>query len=194
MEPVFMILGQSAATAASLAIDEKSTVQQIDYSKLKERLLADAQVLAWTAPSRALPAKLPGIVLDDSAAEKTGHWLDGSVAGAQHIGPGYIHDGDSGKGEKSLKWTVEIPKADEYEIILHFPPNGNRASNIPVTVEVEGHPTVVKVNERSAKNGGAASLGKFHLPPGRTTTVRVSNEETDGYVAADGLQVLPVTK
>ncbi|MEX2301060.1 MAG: FAD-dependent oxidoreductase, partial [Bryobacterales bacterium] len=45
MEPVFMILGQSAATAASMAIDEGIAVQDLAYEKLRERLLADGQVL-----------------------------------------------------------------------------------------------------------------------------------------------------
>ena len=45
MEPVFMILGQSAATAASFAIDGDIDVQNVDYSKLRMRLLADGQVL-----------------------------------------------------------------------------------------------------------------------------------------------------
>jgi hypothetical protein len=45
MEPVFMILGQSAATAATLAIDDNVDVQNVDYTKLRARLLADKQVL-----------------------------------------------------------------------------------------------------------------------------------------------------
>jgi hypothetical protein len=45
MEPVFMILGQSAATAAALAIDEGATVQAIDYKRLSQRLQEDGQVL-----------------------------------------------------------------------------------------------------------------------------------------------------
>ncbi|MEZ4824969.1 MAG: FAD-dependent oxidoreductase [Bacteroidia bacterium] len=45
MEPVFMILGQSAATAASLAIDGNTSVQDVDYDQLKARLEADGQVL-----------------------------------------------------------------------------------------------------------------------------------------------------
>ncbi len=45
MEPVFMVLGQSAATAAVLAIDSKVDVQNLDYSELKEKLLSDKQVL-----------------------------------------------------------------------------------------------------------------------------------------------------
>jgi len=43
MEPVFMILGQSAATAAAQAIDTDRAVQDIDYARLRERLLADHQ-------------------------------------------------------------------------------------------------------------------------------------------------------
>jgi hypothetical protein len=45
MEPVFMILGQSGATAAMIAIKDGTTLQKIDYAKLRERLLADRQVL-----------------------------------------------------------------------------------------------------------------------------------------------------
>ncbi|MES2461174.1 MAG: FAD-dependent oxidoreductase [Armatimonadota bacterium] len=45
MEPVFMILGQSAATAAAMAIDTKAAVQDIPYEKLKARLLEDKQIL-----------------------------------------------------------------------------------------------------------------------------------------------------
>ena len=47
MEPVFMTMGQSAATAACMAIDDRLPVQKVDYKKLRERLLADKQVLEW---------------------------------------------------------------------------------------------------------------------------------------------------
>jgi len=43
MEPVFMILGQSAGTAAVFAIDEGVAVQNVSYTKLRERLQADKQ-------------------------------------------------------------------------------------------------------------------------------------------------------
>ena len=43
MEPVFMVLGQSAATAAALAIDGNTHVQDVRYAKLKEQLLKDSQ-------------------------------------------------------------------------------------------------------------------------------------------------------
>jgi hypothetical protein len=50
MEPVFMILGQSAATAAVMAIDGGLAVQDVPYASLRERLLNDGQVLEYTKP------------------------------------------------------------------------------------------------------------------------------------------------
>jgi len=44
-----MILGQSAATAAALAIDGRLAVQDVSYDALRARLLADGQVLAYAA-------------------------------------------------------------------------------------------------------------------------------------------------
>ncbi|UFT98836.1 FAD-dependent oxidoreductase [Radiobacillus kanasensis] len=47
MEPIFMILGQSAGVAAALALKNKSSVQDIDYQTLKQELLKAGQVVDW---------------------------------------------------------------------------------------------------------------------------------------------------
>jgi hypothetical protein len=47
MEPVFMILGQSAATAACIAINDRAPAQRVDYMTLRSQLLADNQILEW---------------------------------------------------------------------------------------------------------------------------------------------------
>lgn len=47
MEPVFMILGESAATAASIAIDDKTSVQKVPYKKLEAQLLKGKQRLSF---------------------------------------------------------------------------------------------------------------------------------------------------
>lgn len=49
MEPVFLILGQSAATAAVLAIESNLPVQDLEYSILRERLQDDGQILEYVA-------------------------------------------------------------------------------------------------------------------------------------------------
>ena len=48
MEPVFMVLGQSAATAASIAMDDNVAVQQVDYARLRTRLIDSKQILTWS--------------------------------------------------------------------------------------------------------------------------------------------------
>ncbi|MGC4005337.1 MAG: FAD-dependent oxidoreductase [Pirellulales bacterium] len=53
MEPVFMILGQSAATAAVLAIDGNLSVQDVPYAKLQERLAKDGQILTYSVPTES---------------------------------------------------------------------------------------------------------------------------------------------
>ena len=45
MEPVFMVLGQSAATAACLAIDADKDVQDLDYDIIRQKLISDKQIL-----------------------------------------------------------------------------------------------------------------------------------------------------
>lgn len=45
MEPVFMILGQSAATIACMAIEENTAVQDLEYNSLYEALIRQEQIL-----------------------------------------------------------------------------------------------------------------------------------------------------
>jgi len=52
MEPVFMVLGHSAATAAAIAIDRGVSVQNVPYAELRDRLLKDGQVLEYAPPAK----------------------------------------------------------------------------------------------------------------------------------------------
>jgi hypothetical protein len=52
MEPVFMVLGHSAADAAMLAIDANLPIQKIDVPSLQKHLLAEKQILKWTTPRK----------------------------------------------------------------------------------------------------------------------------------------------
>lgn len=196
MEPVFMILGQSAATAASLAVDGNLSVQKVSYETLRARLVADKQVLTWTGGiGMAItidPKTLKGIVLDDVDGKKSGAWIDSASAHARRVGTGYVHDDNSNKGQVSITYTPEIPSAGEYEIVLISPPHPNRARNVPVTIAIQGSQSrTVRVNQKVTSHNGFASLGRFHLPQGRLTFITVSNEGTDGYVVADGVQFVP---
>lgn len=88
MEPVFMILGQSAATAAALAIDRGTTLQDLPYELLKSRLLADNQVITWSKPKAAAvkPDDLRTdlqVLLDRQVITSTDYWQQHAVTGGR---------------------------------------------------------------------------------------------------------------
>ena len=47
MEPVFMILGQSAGTIASMAIVKKKSIYDLTYDEIRAKLISDGQVLEF---------------------------------------------------------------------------------------------------------------------------------------------------
>ncbi len=47
MEPVFMILGQSAGTVAALALEKNKSIYDLDYEEIKTRLESDGQILKY---------------------------------------------------------------------------------------------------------------------------------------------------
>ncbi len=197
MEPVFMLTGQSAATAAVHAIEEKKAVQKIDYERLRERLLADAQVLEWTGTRRKLvvldPKSLAGIVVDDADATLTGEWLTSSVV-SPFVGIGYAHDDNADKGAKSARFEAKLPEDARYDVRLCYSPNDNRATNVPVTIEHVNGAVTVHVNQRKAPtiDGAFVSLGVFRFVADRPAVVTISNEHTDGHVIVDAVQFVPV--
>jgi len=194
MEPVFMILGESSALAAVQAIADQVTVQKVDYTKLKETLLKANQVLAWNGaapnqsggnPGSAAPA-LPGTVLDDTVGEKKGEWQNGTLEGK--VGTGYIHDGNANKGSVQIIWTLQVPDDGAYDLNLIFPPNPNRATNVPVWVAVGDDVREIKVNQQD--KSGVAKLGNYNIGKGTKATITMGNQGTNGFVIADGVQAI----
>ena len=200
MEPVFMVLGQSAATAAVMAIERGVAVQDVPYDALRSRLLADGQILEWTGPVRR-PAvgrdlrSVPGVVVDNTAAELGGTWsASTSIDGFVHID--YLHDGNEAKGEKQARYVPDLPAAGRYEIRIHATPASNRATNVPVSLAVGGVVVAERTLNQRVDPGptGSVSLGVFTLPAGRETVVTISTAGTDGHVVADAVAFVPVAE
>lgn len=200
MEPVFMILGQSAATAASLAIEHGVPLQKLEYAKLRERLLQDGQILRWTGPVRKVPEprKLSGIVVDDAQAKLTGLWGFSMSLGG-FVGDGYLHDNNAEKGEKAARFPISVDKPGRYAVRLSVVANANRATAVPVTVRHAGGTASITINQRHplSKADKAASepealilLGEYEFHPGQEAWVEISNRGTNGYVVADAIQLL----
>ncbi|AWM39338.1 Xanthan lyase precursor [Gemmata obscuriglobus] len=196
MEPVFMVLGQSAATAACLAIDTKVDAQKLDYDALRKRLLADGQVLESAAPPSAGavdPKKLAGVVVDDADAERTGFETVSSTIGP-FVGFGYRHDGNADRGKQTAKFVPDLPAAGKYEVRVAYSANANRASNAAVTVTHAGGATEKTVDQKKKPpiDGLWVSLGTFEFAKGKGGSVTITNVGADGYVILDAVQFVPV--
>lgn len=200
MEPVFMILGQSAATAASLAIENDIPVQQVDYTVLREQLLTDGQVLesdiqySYNDDRGSVDAsKLEGIVVDDTKAKFSGYWSSSASAG-KWVGGAYRHDGQSANGRHEASFQAALPEPGKYEVRLAYSSHDNRASKVPVVVLHSGGRSQIIVNqmEKPPIDGLFQSLGVFEFTTTEPAAVTISNRDTDGYVIADAVQWLPV--
>ena len=198
MEPVFMLLGQSTATAASQAIEASVAVQDVDYARLRERLLQDGQILEYTGPPRhggggragVDPTSLPGLLIDNDKATLTGPWSVNNVTHPR-VGPTYIHDNNESKGECVATYKFTLPTPGRYEVRISWPPNPNRATNVPITIQYgDGQSKSMSISQKSSGEDGFNSLGEFEF--GETAIVEISNKNTNGYVIADAVQLLPV--
>jgi hypothetical protein len=201
MEPVFMILGESSAAAAAIAIDGGVTAQKVPYDQLKTRLLALNQIISNEA-FRSLPppvhgrqldpARLGGIVVDDTQARLAGDWVE-SRSGSPYVGSGYIHDGNEDKGGKSVRFVPKLPAAGRYEVRLIYAGLDNRASNVPVVIHsADGEKTVTVNQKKRLANDQPLSLGAFRFDSGTNGWVEIRTEDTNGHVIADAVQFAPV--
>lgn len=195
-----MILGQSAATAAVMAIDAQQAVQDVPYAKLREQLLKDGQILEYEG-SKARetgdagkagldPTKLPGLVIDDADAKLTGDWHQSSATG-KWIGRSYSHDGGSKDGQCSAKFEFKLPKPGRYEVRLAYSSTSNRASNVPVEIQHQGGSKTVSVNQQQAPkvDGLFEPLGTYDFET--SAVITISNRNTNGHVIIDGVQLIP---
>ncbi len=140
------------------------------------------------------PAKLAGIVVDETEAKLIGQWQY-STHTPPYVGLGYLHDMKAGKGAKSATFTPALPKAGWYEVRLAHCHNVRRTAKAPVIIRHADGETVVHVNQQEQPEIEHLfrSLGTFRFAAGRDGWVRVSNEgtERDKVVIADAVQFLP---
>lgn len=184
MEPVFMVMGQSAATAAVMAINDGVDVQNIDVAKLQKELrsnpLIDNQPLE--------------ILVDNKDTEDVivkGNW--------QQAGGGYgknllISTNLTDTG--SVKFLPHIKQEGSYTVFMYLPENNGFADqfslnffdgkrSIPLSVKTS------ELKELGMSTGEWVELGTFHLPAGRNAFLEVLAEGKKGKVIADAVIFKP---
>lgn len=206
IEGTWMIIGQSAGIAAALAASQDKTVQQIDYVDLRDRMLAQNQVLklpavpGGTATVDSVAASsLSGIVLDDSEAILSGEWLH-STNFKPYINAGYRFIGEpnvksEGDDIATATFRLKPPSTGEYQLLLAYSAHPTRATKVPVTVESgtyrEGFTVDQTLPLPSEKQFRA--IGRVSLQRGKEATITISSSQTEGFVIIDAVQLLPIS-
>ena len=186
MEPVFMVLSQSAAVAATLAIQSNIPVQQVDVKKLQDVLITNP--LADNSTAEIL------VDNDDyTQVVKTGDWTTDQKGG---YGPSMLTDDAKGGVIKSVQFIPAIRRAGKYKVYAYFPKLANAASKTSITV-FDGKAKkeiIIKesdVHVEGQTSGEWVALGSFTLPAGKKAYTEISNKNADGIVVADAVLFIP---
>ena len=189
MEPVFMVLAQSSAVAACMAIDKKIPVQDVNIPQLQQRLKADP--LSDKSTAEIL------VDNDDAVGVVATGPLTRLLKAPGAYGPSVMADTTSFKQQKTtLKFTPTVVKAGAYKIYVYCPRTTKGTSKQTMAVfdgkaskDVVISPNAVKVEGQTS--GEWISLGTFTLPAGKSSSVTVTTAGADGIVVADAVLFVP---
>jgi hypothetical protein len=182
MEPVFMVLGQSAAVAASLAIESNSNVHQVDVKKLQS-LLARNPLMNHTTPE---------VLVDNDDrlhVKATGNWQR-ELHGA--YGKSMLIDSSKGTEKKSFRFLPDLPKNGKYHVYLYVPKVKGVSSHISIAVSNGSNVKDIAIKSAAITvegqtSGEWVSLGAHLLEKDKKNYVEVSNAHADGFVPADAV-------
>jgi hypothetical protein len=205
IEGAWMVISQGAGVAAALAAKNDVAVQDLEYARLRERLLAQKQVLELPEfsdtppPDGSISAKsLLGIVLDDSQAKLTGNWSR-STNFKPHIESGYVFSGESGStskgnGKATATFRFQVPKSGRYQLLMAYSAHETRAKNVPITVSSGSLRKELIVNQTVSLPDGKhfRPIDTVDLAADTETTIQITNSNTVGFVILDALQLLPI--
>lgn len=186
MEPVFMVLGQSAAVAASLALENGNDVHQVDIKKLQAKLKADP----------LMNGKTPEVLVDND--DKTGVTVIGNwqVLKKGAYGSSMLVDSSKGKEAKSIQFAPAISTDGDYQVYIYIPKLKEMSSQIPIEINSTGgnKSIVIKPAEiivEGQTSGEWVSLGTHKFSKDQKGYVAISNANADGYLPADAILFIP---
>jgi hypothetical protein len=205
IEGAWMAIGQGAGVAAALAAKQNIAVQNVPYPLLRDRLLAQGQVLTLPAAFKPAPAKdegfipmksFPGIVLDDADAVLAGKWTR-SANFKPSIGSGYIVHGEKdarSDGKSTATFRVKAQKPGEYQVLIAYSAHKTRANNVPVFITSGGRETKLLADQTRPLPAGQhfQPIGTATLAADGETTIQIQTTNTTGFVILDAVQLVPL--
>lgn len=185
MEPVFMVLGQSAAVAASLALDEGLTVQDLSIQKLQEELKSNP--LADGSTAEIL------VDNDDEVVVVTGDW---EIQNRHGYGPTLLKNAGNGNSISTVRFSPKVVENGKYDIYVYFSGTEDATSQTKIIVSDGKAENEILVKETDIRvegqtRGEWVNVGTHTLEVGTNPFVTVSTEGADGTVVADAVLWVP---
>ncbi|MEO5683217.1 MAG: FAD-dependent oxidoreductase [Chitinophagaceae bacterium] len=187
MEPVFMVLGQSAAVAASMSIDQKNSLLNVDMAKLQHTLAANPLADGSSGDIFIDNEKKGSVIL-------TGNWK--TIKDARNsYGPSWLQ-ADTGGGFKTARFVPEIRSAGKYGVYTYVPKITGASATVAFNVydgrvNKEGILDHAKVVVEGQTSGEWVSLGTYNFPAGKKGFVEITNKNANGIVLADAFLFIP---
>ena len=181
------------ASDAMMKFKQRETELKSEVDELKKQL-ADLGSGAGGGMPGILAKNLPGLVVDDVEAKKTGEWQS-STSTPRWVGGNYLHDLNAEKGQKSVEYTIRVPRSGKYELRASYSTGTNRNSRAPYSIQTRDWEETVYINQklRPEHDGLFQTLGEYVLHEGEEVTVTLSNKtEENGHIIADAIQWLPL--
>ncbi|MBQ8778723.1 MAG: FAD-dependent oxidoreductase [Alistipes sp.] len=183
MEPVFMLLGQSAAKAACLAIDGGVKVQEVDYRDIQRMYEVDP-LLDGTAAD---------IVIDDTAIEvdEKSDWK--RIKANNGYGRSYFTL-DPVRGERRLRFPFEVKESGKYKVYTYYINLWNAGTKVTELEFFDGKQKqtlwldAAKIVVKGQTSGEWVLLGEYELSAGEKGYVDFTNNgKVTGKVVADAV-------
>lgn len=186
MEPVFMVLGQSAAVAACIAIDSNIPVQQVDVQQVKSILAGNPKADGRQADYLVSSTEAEAVVF-------SGNWSAGKSGG---YGRSYVQ-AKSADGLSTARFTATSIADGTYDIYTYFPKTNESSHKLTYTV-FDGQAEDDRVLDLSVVEikGQTSStwvpLGSYTITNGtQPPYVTISTKEATGTVAANAVLFVP---
>jgi hypothetical protein len=188
MEPQYMIMGESAGIAASMAVGSGRPVQLIDVYTLQEKLRARNQVLSLLENPYGVWNNEKEIVIDNTMKGFTNIIGDWYVQETRHAGRyemNYRYCPKGGRG--SFQYIPYFFKTGDYDVSMWFPSDNEFESDVQVRIITSAGEEIVKVDQ--SKIGGKwIKLGRFNFKKGRHRSLAIEVESKNKIVVADAVK------
>lgn len=179
--------GSAASGVTSFATTPLEISNHAEISQLRSSIVSLKKQIDTLKSSPDLK-NFPGIIIDSTEAKLTGKWKE-STATKPWIGKSYLHDENTGKGEKRAKFTTTLGGNRDYEVLVAYSSGPNRAKNVPVTIHhAEGTTTVIIDQSKQASIWETfTSVGTFPFSSEKPASIVISTEKTTAHVIADAV-------